>query len=155
MCMHSHTHTHTTVQSLHCGRNEGLGTFHAGHGERTSVALLAWLSKSNVVTPSTSPLRLCFSSVAPSVPSPFCESPCGLVASHGKHCALSLSYPGYYPCIKRGGISPQKKLSGDLLCAMVEVKIKKHVHYVLIWLSAKLPLFPSLAGAQNGNPPWI
>ena len=62
-------HTHSTAQSLHCGRNEGLGTFHAGHGERTSVAVLAWLSESNVVTPSTASLRVGFSSVPPSVPS--------------------------------------------------------------------------------------
>ena len=66
---HTHTHTHSAAQALHCGRNEGLGTFHAGHSERTSVAVLAWLSESNVVTPSTASLRVGFSSVPPSVPS--------------------------------------------------------------------------------------
>ncbi len=42
--------------------------------------------------------------------------------------------------------SPKQTLR-RFVCAMAEVKIKKHVHYVLIWLLAKLPLFPSLDGA--------
>lgn len=136
MCTHSHTHA---AQSLHCRRNEGLGTFHAGHGERTSVTVLAWLSESNVVAPSAAPLRVCFSSVPPSVPFLFCDSPCGLVASHGKYCVPSHFYSGY-------GEEEQyslKKLPGDIFCAVAYFITKEHVHYVCIWfVFGKLVLSP-------------
>lgn len=69
---------------------------------------------------------------------PFCESPSGLAASHGKCCAPQHFYTGYFSCMERRGVSPQSQPSGDLLCAVAYFVIKKHACYVFICFSARL-----------------
>lgn len=118
------THTHCTVQSLLCDPNEGLGTLHVGLGERTSVAVLAWLSESNVVTPFITPLRACFSTVAPSVPFLSMKVPAALL--------LHMEYVKPFTLVYREEGEFSHKLSGVLFCEMAYFIINKHIHYAFI-----------------------
>ena len=107
--------------------------------ERTSVTLLAWLSESNVVTPSTAPLRSCFSLVPPSVPLRFLFFSSAVMSPHkGKVVPLHIFTQDIIHTSRGGGNYYFFFPSGDFqgTCFI----IKKHVHYLSAWFLAKLPL---------------
>ena len=138
--MHSHVHsptpTHRTVQSLHCRRSKGWGTFHAGHGERTSVTVLAWPGESNTLRCPSEGVFLFSASICAS---PFGEVPAVVLPVKGRAPPSHIFLPRVLLMHGEEELF-QHKLSGHLFRAYFI--IKRHVHYLSVWFLARLPLVP-------------
>lgn len=106
------------------------------------------------------PLRMCFSSVNPSVPSLFCTSPWGNIASHGKGFTPSNFYSRYYSYTKRGVyiyiyFSPSKQTLGRLVWAEAYFFNQGACSLSICLIMSQPFSLLSLAGAQHGSPPSI
>lgn len=104
----------------------------------------------------TTPFRVCFSSVPPSVLFIYVKVPTVLLLHIGNVVPLHIFNKDIIHTLRQGAFPPPKKtVRRCVLFNGLFYYHGKHVHYLCLLVFSKASPFLSLAGAQHGSPPYI